>query len=193
MKTQKAKGAQFVIIKATEGTSSKDSSFSPNYGGATSAGLIRGGYHFAHPDSSSGAAQANFFLKNGGGWTNDGITLPGMVDMEYNPNGATCYGLSHSAMVSWIKDFGDTYKAHTGRHPMIYTTLDWWTQCTGNSAAFGDYPLVQAHYSSSIGTPPASWSYASFWQFSDSQNPYPGDQDRWQGTLANLKKFAKGG
>ena len=40
--------------------------FSSQYTGATNAGLIRGSYHFAHPDSSSGATQANYFLAHGG-------------------------------------------------------------------------------------------------------------------------------
>lgn len=53
-----------------------------NYDGATSAGLIRGGYHFAHPDESSGATQATYFLAHGGGWSADGITLPGALDIE---------------------------------------------------------------------------------------------------------------
>ena len=53
-----------------------------NYVGATNAGLIRGGYHFAHPDESSGATQANYFLAHGGGWSSDGITLPGALDIE---------------------------------------------------------------------------------------------------------------
>lgn len=121
MKTQAGKGAKFVIIKATEGTTYTDTGFSANYKSATSAGLIRGGYHFAHPDSSSGAAQANFFLKNGGGWSNDGKTLPGMLDIEYAPSGNTCYGLGASAMVSWITDFVNTYHSKTGRYPLIYT------------------------------------------------------------------------
>lgn len=49
-----------------------------------------------------------------------------MLDIEYNPSGATCYGLSASAMVSWIKSFVDTYHTKTGRYPIIYTTNDWW-------------------------------------------------------------------
>lgn len=123
MAAQASKGAKFVIIKATEGTSYTDPSFSANYDGATKAGLIRGGYHFAHPDASSGASQANFFLKHGGGWSGDGITLPGMLDIEYNPSssGGTCYGLSASAMVNWISDFLNTYHSATGRWPLIYT------------------------------------------------------------------------
>ncbi|KAL9023072.1 MAG: hypothetical protein Q9196_007399 [Gyalolechia fulgens] len=118
-------GARFVIIKATEGTTYIDPSFSSHYNGATAAGLIRGGYHFARPASSSGATQANFFLAHGGGWSGDGRTLPGMLDIEYNPSGATCYGLSSSAMVNWIQDFVSTYRSKTGRYPMIYSTNDW--------------------------------------------------------------------
>lgn len=40
--------------------------FSSQFTGATNAGLIRGAYHFAHPDESSGATQATFFLAHGG-------------------------------------------------------------------------------------------------------------------------------
>ena len=60
----------------------KSPSFSSQYTGATKAGLIRGGYHFALPDKSSGAVQANWFASHGGGWSKDGITLPGALDME---------------------------------------------------------------------------------------------------------------
>jgi GH25 family lysozyme M1 (1,4-beta-N-acetylmuramidase) len=69
-------GLRFVYIKATEGLTYKDPAFSDHYDGATSAGFIRGGYHFAHGDESA-SDQASFFYENGGGWTDDGITLPG--------------------------------------------------------------------------------------------------------------------
>ncbi|KAJ3763325.1 glycoside hydrolase family 25 protein [Lentinula raphanica] len=188
-----ANGISFVFIKATEGTTFLDPNFSDNYIGATDAGLIRGGYHFAHPDSSSGATQANYFLAHGGeSWSADGITLPGMLDIEYNPSGDECYGLSASAMVSWIQDFSNTYESQTGRYPIIYTTTDWWTTCTGNSAAFAnDNPLFIAHYASTIGTIPAGWPFATFWQYADS-GPNPGDQDVFNGDAAGLERIAKG-
>ncbi|PLN86356.1 N,O-diacetylmuramidase [Aspergillus taichungensis] len=187
-----ANGARFVMIKATEGTTFIDKSFSTHYEGATAANIIRGGYHFAHPDSSSGAEQAEFFLQHGGGWTNDGITLPGMLDIEYAPSGDTCFGLSASAMVDWISDFVATYKAKTGREPMIYTTTDWWTTCTGNSAQFSECPLVVARYASAVGTLPAGWEFQSFWQNSNAY-AYGGDSEIWNGDETLLKKFAKGG
>ncbi|OQE34697.1 hypothetical protein PENCOP_c016G05927 [Penicillium coprophilum] len=185
-----AAGARFVMIKATEGTSYISAAFSSQYTGATNAGLIRGGYHFAQPASSSGASQAKYFISHGGGWSNDGLTLPGMLDIEYNPSGASCYGLSASAMVAWIKDFGETYKSAAGRYPMIYTTTDWWNTCTGGSTAFGDYPLAIARYSSSVGAIPAGWEFQSFWQNSDAYS-FGGDSEIWNGSLDALKKFAK--
>jgi len=36
-------------------------------------GLTRGAYHFARPGSSSGAAQADYFLAHGGRWSGDGV------------------------------------------------------------------------------------------------------------------------
>nr|QNJ46237.1 GH25 muramidase [Flammulina velutipes KACC42780] len=188
--TVKANGVSFAYIKATEGTTYTNPSFSSQYTGATKAGLIRGSYHFAHPSSSTGAAQARYFVAHGGGWSGDGITLPGALDIEYNPSGATCYGLSTSSMVNWIADFSNTYHSLTGRYPVIYTTADWWRTCTGNSASFANNsPLWIARYASTIGTLPAGWSYATFWQYADSGSN-PGDQDYFNGDAAGLKRLA---
>ncbi|KIP06352.1 glycoside hydrolase family 25 protein [Phlebiopsis gigantea 11061_1 CR5-6] len=185
--TVKANGVQWAYIKATEGTGYEDPEFSANYDGATTAGLIRGGYHFAHPDESSGATQATYFLAHGGGWSADGITLPGALDIEYGTS-TECYGLSASAMVSWIADFSNTYHSKTGVYPVIYTTTDWWTTCTGNSAAFASTnPLWLARYASAVGTLPAGWSYETFWQYADSGSN-PGDQDIFNGDAAGLKR-----
>ncbi|KAJ3484678.1 hypothetical protein NLI96_g5480 [Meripilus lineatus] len=188
----KNNGLSFVYIKATEGTTYIDPKFNTHYPAATKAGLIRGGYHFARPGSSSGAAQAKFFLAHGGGWSKDGITLPGALDLEAPPSGGQCYGLSASAMVSWIKDFSNTYHSSTGVYPVLYTTTSWWKSCTGNSASFGSTnPLWIARWASSIGTLPAGWSYTTFWQYADS-GPNPGDQDLFNGDLAGLKRLALG-
>ncbi|KAF8636215.1 hypothetical protein AX17_003701 [Amanita inopinata Kibby_2008] len=114
--TVKANGLTFAYIKATEGTGYTNPYFSSQYTGATKAGFIRGGYHFARPDISTGATQANYFLAHGGGWSGDGITLPGALDIEYNPYGAECYGKSASSMTSWVHDFSNTYHSHTTRY-----------------------------------------------------------------------------
>lgn len=190
----RANGVAFVYVKTTEGTGYKSPAFSSQFNGATSAGLIRGAYHFARPDVSSGAAQASYFASNGGGWTGDGLTLPGAVDLEYNPYGSNkCYGLSVPAMVNWIRDFSNMYKAKTGRPPVIYTSTSWWQLCTGNYSGFGsENPLWVARYASAPGALPAGWSFYSFWQYTDNASPNPGDGDIWNGSLSNLQKFARG-
>ncbi|KAI2634510.1 glycoside hydrolase family 25 protein [Xylaria nigripes] len=179
-------GARFVIIKATEGTTFLDPKFSSHYTGATSAGLIRGGYHFAHLDTSSGATQATYFLAHGGGWTSDGITLPGMLDLE-----GSCV-LSTSETVAWIKDFSDTYQAKTGVYPLLYTNPSWWSSCTGNSDAFvTTNRLVLARYANSAGTPPGSWPYYTIWQYNDAYT-YGGDSDTFNGDMDGLVRLARG-
>ena len=54
----------------------------PIYEGATNNGIICGGYHFAHLDTSSGVAQANCFLAHRSRWSGDGIILPGVIDLK---------------------------------------------------------------------------------------------------------------
>ncbi|MGB3442934.1 MAG: lysozyme [Actinophytocola sp.] len=178
-------GRRFVWVKATEGTGYKNPYFNQQYGGSYNQGFIRGSYHFALPDRSSGSAQATYFSNNGGGWSGDGKTLPGALDMEYNPYGATCYGLSKAAMTNWIRDFSDTYKARWNKYPAIYTSTSWWNQCVG--ASFGSTnPLWVARYASSVGTLPVGWSVYTVWQYSSS----PIDQNSFNGDYSRLQVFA---
>lgn len=181
-------GKRFAYVKATEGTSYRSPYFSQQYVGSYNIGMIRGAYHFALPNVSSGAAQADFFASNGGGWSRDGKTLPGALDIEYNPYGATCYGLSAAGMVGWIKAFSDRYHARTSRWPVIYTTTNWWSTCTGNRGDFSSTnPLWVARYSSTVGPLPYRWGFYTFWQYSSSpidQNVFNGAYDRLQ-ALAN--------
>ena len=115
-----------------------------------------------------------------------------MLDIEYNPDGATCYGLSQSAMVAWIQSFVTEYHSKTSRYPLIYTTNDWWSQCTGESTAFHTTcPLVLARYGSTPGTIPGGWPFQTIWQNADSYT-YGGDADKFNGDLTQLKKLATG-
>src|SRR5699024_642068 len=95
-------GSRFAYVKATEGRSYRSPTFNHQFLGAGDAGLARGGYHFARPDSGGPEEQADFFLNNGGGWTDDGITLPGMVDFESYSGLPRDYGLSAQEMREWI-------------------------------------------------------------------------------------------
>ena len=188
-----ADGAQFAYIKATEGIGFVNPDFASQYNGAYQAGLIRGTYHFALPNDSTGAAQASYFVANGGGWSADGHTLPGALDIEYNPYGAKCYGLSQTAMVSWIASFVDTYQALTSVWPVIYTPSDWWATCTGDYGGFAsEDPLWIPGYGAAAGTLPAGWSSYTFLQYAP-VGTFPGDQDMFNGSSSGLTQLAVGG
>ncbi|MYW42840.1 lysozyme [Streptomyces sp. SID161] len=185
-------GTRWAYTKATEGTSYTNPYFTQQYDGSYASGMIRGAYHFATPDTAGGAAQADYFLAHGGGWSKDGKTLPGVLDIEWNPYGDACYGKSQSAMVSWIRDFLDRYRSRTGRDAVIYTATSWWTECTGNNAGFGaTNPLWVARYASTVGTLPAGWSAYTMWQYT-STGQTVGDHDRFNGSQDRLKDFATG-
>ncbi|GAB3491720.1 lysozyme [Flexivirga lutea] len=183
-------GVRWAYTKATEGTYYKNQYFAQQYNGSYSAGMIRGAYHFANPGySTSATAQADYFVSHGGGWSRDGKTLPGMLDIEYNPYGATCYGYSKSGMVTWIRTWLNEYKRLTGRDAVIYTTADWWSTCTGNSTAFNQTnPLWIARYASTPGTLPGGWPYYTMWQYTSS----PIDKDYFNGDLSRVRALALG-
>jgi GH25 family lysozyme M1 (1,4-beta-N-acetylmuramidase) len=166
-----AAGIRFAYIKATEGTATKDARFNTNYPNAYYAGIIRGAYHVAVPSASTGAVQADFLASFGGAWSADGKTLPAALDIEANTSsGGYCYGLSVSAMVSWLTSFVNEYHARTGRWAVLHTTASFWRICTGNSTAFAAHsPLSVVHWDTVVGTLPAGWSIYTFWQPTDCQ------------------------
>ncbi|MGY4967571.1 lysozyme [Streptomyces sp. 900105245] len=183
---------KWAYTKATEGKSYTNQYFTQQYNGAYKVGIIRGAYHFATADTSSGTAQADFFLAHGGGWSKDGKTLPGALDMEWNPYGDACYGKSKSEMITWIGDFLNRYRSRTGRDAIIYTATSWWTQCTGNYSGFaGTNPLWIARYASTVGSLPAGWKYHTMWQYISSGKTV-GDHDRFNGKQDRLKALANG-
>ena len=119
-----------------------------------------------------------------------------MLDIEYNPSssGGECYGLSTSSMVTWISDFVDAYHSSEGVYPMIYSTNDWWSTCTGNSDYFSNKrPLVLAWLgASSPGTIPGGGGYETISQNADSY-AYGGDSDVFNGALEDLQRLATQG
>jgi beta-glucosidase-like glycosyl hydrolase len=184
-------GARFAYVKASEGTSYLNPSFTQQYNGSYNIGMIRGAYHFAHPDSSTGTVQADYFVSHGGGWSADGRTMPPALDLQNNPAGAQCYGLSAAGMVSWIKAFSDEIHLKTAKYPMIGTTFAWWNACTGNSSAFaGTNPFWLGSFTTSPPTSiPAGTATWTLWQ-SAASGTFPGGQDQFNGSWARLLALA---
>ncbi|WP_393060453.1 lysozyme [Streptomyces sp. LN549] len=185
-------GVKWAYVKASEGTYYTNEDFAQQYNGSYNIGMIRGSYHFATPDTTSGAVQANYFVDHGGGWSKDGKTLPGVLDIEWNPYGAQCYGKTAAGMVAWIRDFVNTYKARTGRDAVIYTATSWWQACTGNNAGFATTnPLWVARYNTTVGELPAGWGYYTIWQYTSS-GPTVGDHNHFNGALDRVQALANG-
>ena len=193
-----AAGEHFAYVKATEGTYYTDSAyFGQQYNGSYAAGMIRGAYHFAIPSNSTGAAQADYFVAHGGGWSTDGRTLPGMLDLEFNPYGAECYGLSGGQLASWVVAFDNEYQRLTGRWPVLYTNTNWWNTCIGDgpsdyqavAAIAADDPLAIANYGPSPSPLPAGFASYSIWQYTDS-NQFGRDGDAFNGSLSALASLA---
>ena len=169
----------FVAVKATEGDYYTDPDYQPDVEKAAAAGLYVMPYVFAnpYPGNGSGKVQADY------AWNNEiskvkapvyhsRLMLPVAVDLEADPyanqekNGNQCYGLSASAMVTWIQGFINEAKTITGKTPIIYTTADWWNACTGDSKLFSANPLWLASYGVSVPSIPSAWSNLTFWQYS---------------------------
>jgi GH25 family lysozyme M1 (1,4-beta-N-acetylmuramidase) len=184
-------GMRFVFVKATEGSSYVNPAYGRQTADAARAGMLHGAYHFANPAGASGATQANYFIAHGGGWTADGKTLPGVLDIEFNPykdGKGTCYGVSTTAMNTWIADFLNTYRKRTGRDAIIYTATTWWKTCTGNTSRFAGNPLWIANYTGTAYPMPNGWSKPLIWQYTSK----PFDHNTFYGSMNDLRTFAKG-
>jgi GH25 family lysozyme M1 (1,4-beta-N-acetylmuramidase) len=168
-------GIKFAAVKATEGDYYTNKYALTDLVNAKAAGLAVLAYAYAIPDgdgaSSDPVVQADDlidYLKTGAA----GVP-PLMLDIEYNPNPDgtdPCYGLSNSAMVSWIAAFQAEVQKRTGQQPVIYTPIGWWSKCAGGSGAFGQVPLWTPYYSATATSPPstAGWATWAFWQYSSS-------------------------
>jgi len=162
-------GIQFAAVKATEGTYYKNPFALKDLAQAKAAGLSVIAYVFAIPNGNGGSgsptAQADYlitYLAKAGG-----RMPPIMLDIEYNPYGAECYGLSQSAMRSWIAQFSSEVQAKTGQEPIIYGPGPWWQDCTGGTSRFAQFPLWVPDYTSAPRPVlPKGWSNYAFWQYS---------------------------
>ncbi|MFE5774874.1 MULTISPECIES: GH25 family lysozyme [Brachybacterium] len=187
-KAQMSKGSRYAFIKATEGNTWHSSTFSQQYSSATKAGIIRGAYHFARPDSGGPEKQVDAFLNGGGGWSADGRTLPGMLDLESVSGVPANFGLSQKEMQTWISGFISAYRSAVGRRPMIYTNANWWDKYVGDFAP-AHTPMQIAYYSSKKPTNlPGRWWDWDMWQFSDSA-PFAGDSSVFQGSESAFTSF----
>lgn len=156
---------QFAYVKATESNDYTNPFFGTDLTSALADGMYAGGYAFGRPDAVSGTTEAAYFLQVTGYALGKRVLAP-MIDMETDPyNSSTpCYGLTQSAMVSWIEAFSNAIHDALGRYPVLYTDAGFWDQCTGGSSALADDPLWVASYDTSTPTLPEGFPTWVLWQ-----------------------------
>lgn len=183
-------GYAFAFVKYSEATSYTNSSFGSDWAAAKAAGILRGAYHFFHPDVDA-VAQANFFLahiaKFGAG------ELPPVIDVETG----TDMNQIGAGVSAWI----DTVTAATGKRPLVYVSSGFWRV----PASYGieskadlwvaQYPAAQP----SAGGPwcpnvTGAWTTWKFWQHWD-KGQVPGvsggcDVDVFNGSVDDLRAYA---
>jgi lysozyme len=101
--------ADFVFVKATEGASYTSSRFAAQWADAKRKGMVRGAYHFARPEQSSGASQADRLISTA-------RAVPGellCLDLETSKVG-------QAVTNAWARAFGDRLRE---RAPGVTTVL----------------------------------------------------------------------
>lgn len=187
-------GAKFAFVKVSEGGSYVNPWGLTDIRAARAAGLYAGAYHFGRPrlPLSTAASDARRFAAQIGSVKQAGY-LPPVLDLEVTG------GLSAANITAWARSFLSTLRAATGRVPMVYSGGWFWRGYMGNPGGFAGYPLWAAQYSpKSIGPDLfGSWSYSSFWQYTDAGlvSGIRGrvDASWFHGTQAQLNSLAYAG
>lgn len=123
----------FVIIKATQGTSFVDNCCDKFYQEAKKLGKKLGVYHFAD-GKSTGKQEADHFIKNVKGYIGEAILV---LDWEAN---------ALDRGVSYAKEFLDRVYEKTGVRPLIYMSKSVCREYNWASVVNGNYGLWMAQY-----------------------------------------------
>ena len=185
-------GDYFAFAKASEGVLVGDQYFLDHWSGMKAAGMLRGAYHFFHPNAD-GQAQADNFLRrlsaaNGGTARLATGDLPAALDIEVT-DGATPATLLAGAS-AWLA----AVEAATGKRPIVYTYPSFWKDTLGNPKALADYPLWIAHMKVAAPFVPGGWTKWVFWQFDKQLKPgVPSpvtDVNAFNGSISDLQALA---
>lgn len=123
----------FVVTKATEGTSYVNPDCDRVYQKAKSLGKELGVYHYS--SGGDAVAEANYFVDNITGYIGEAILV---LDFE---------GRAANMGPTWAKTFLDTVYTRTGVKPLIYMSASVVSRYDWSSVRAGDYGLWIAGYS----------------------------------------------
>lgn len=177
-------GILAVLHKATEGVSTRDSTYRQRREQAKALGFLWGAFHFSSGGSVS--EQVENFLTHARPQDDEVMAL----DWEPSSNGP-------DMTLEQARHFVQTIKDETGRYPIVYGghTI---REAIGHSTdpILAKCPLWYARYANApIGIPTQVWPTYTLWQYTDGDNgPQPhhtpgvggADRNIFQGTAAEL-------
>jgi lysozyme len=173
---------QFVVVKATEGTWLEDELFEKHWKNATKKKIIKGAYHYYHPNKSNDQQARNFIesVSLGRG------DLPPVIDIEESKK------MTKREIVKSLKDFIKLLENHYHVKPIIYSNRNFIEDYLSDD--FDNYIFWVAHYERpSIVFNDVKWM---FWQHNDKARLLNGQQidaNVFNGTKSDLRKITIGG
>ncbi len=161
----------FAWAKCDEGSASNvdyiDPTFQTNVAGATTAGIMIGAYHLAHPELDTPASEADFFVANARAQIGAGYLRP-VLDLE---EGGGVPVVGASSLSGWVNDFLSDVQALSGVTPIIYTDSNYAQSYLDSSVAKNNLWIANYNYptQSQTASPPVGvFNVWNFWQYTDS-------------------------
>jgi len=179
-------GFRFAFAKATQGTGILDGNFMTNMNNGRNAGMFMGAYHYATPDSSTAADQANYFVDQAGEYITAGYLRPAL-DLEETG------GLGQAVLSQWVNNFMSTVKSRTGVEPILYTSPSF-ANDNLDVTVVNEYDLWIAHWRTDLNPSTGGWDHWDFWQHTiGAKGSVPGinaeiDWDRFNGDISKLQQ-----
>lgn len=189
----KKSGIEFAIAKATEGSYVRDPEFQFNWPRMKEVGLIRGAYHFLHPNQDIGMQVNNLHthVRNSGHFKEGDFVA---LDVEVT-DGEPAYVIERAIRAFCVKALHDIDK-----QVIIYSGQYFWDQIFSGKPdpVIANRPLWIASWTPDgyphqnyLPKPFAGFGVTSFWQYADN-GIVPGiqnvvDLDIFNGSMAQLK------
>ena len=174
-------GAEFVICKATQGTTFVDPSCDRHYQIAKRLGLKLGVYHYA--SGGDPVAEADFFVRNIKGYIGEAILI---LDWEKTQNGR------YHEHASWCLKFLNRVKELTGVKPLIYMSASVIKVADWSKVVADDYGLWVAGWPDNRDSwdipdfrwDVRPWPFYALWQYTSSggrldRDVFMGDRTAW--------------